>query len=344
MSSESQTLFEHRYDECGAIFKESHGESFDAFDRWEGVVVRVHVFSGDAIVQADELESSVGVIQRLSDVFAPDVVPILDFGLRGDREFYLTLPALESESLEEVLEQRLLSEEECVTLMRETLETLRRCQDAGLVHGDVGPYSIRFGKREHPKLGASCLVGFGFSMIVEKVQGDGDPVVVGSSDLVPLSCANDVYRLGLTCKRALGLQDEAETGAHVSSEPGGKTAEGVASISISPLLSRILRTMTDPTRSRRYRSAYQVLADLRGVWETERVAPVQEDIPHRSDEYVVVTPAPARKDFRRRRRKALMFMVLTVVSLSYWFLIESKKKAIEAFVDQGNLYSEDVEY
>ena len=135
---------------CGKVYRASNRE---------GVVSAVKIME----IPADSFEME--ALTRLKG--CPCIVEVEDYYIRRtDDENWTVFLRMEClKSLQELLKERPLTEEEALNMMTDLCRGLERCEQAGILHGDVKPGNILITPEGRAKLG-----DFGISRELEKAD------------------------------------------------------------------------------------------------------------------------------------------------------------------------------
>ncbi|MCC6553170.1 MAG: serine/threonine protein kinase [Polyangiaceae bacterium] len=263
-----------RYQVRGLLGKGGMAEVFLAQDRTTGAPVAVKILNPRHIREPSKrarflLEATAG-----AKIVHPNVLKVLDVGLRDDGAPYLVMEYLFGESLGEWLRrERSMSVELGLPLVRQLAEGLAAAHREGVIHRDVKPANVfRVGEKGSPY--AAQVVDFGFAKLAELSGLTQQGVAVGTIEYMapeqtvnePPDARTDVYGLGalmyrmFTGRLPFHIKDDAELLAHHLLVPPPPPALGEDRMAsrLGAVILRALRKRPD----HRYPSMEALLADL----------------------------------------------------------------------------------
>ncbi|HQR67664.1 MAG TPA: serine/threonine-protein kinase, partial [Thermoanaerobaculia bacterium] len=213
----------------------------------------------------------------------PNVITIHDVGVTDDRDeglptglLYLVLEYLEGLAVDEIMEKRRLSVDECLDIGIQALEGLKAAHQKRILHRDVTPANIMIEPDGRVK-----ILDFGLSKLLKEGARDtstaprqtGEGMIVGTLDYLspeqalgnPLDERSDLFSFGIVFYQML-------TGSHpfsgksvtqmvarmMSQEPHPITESAGVPDVLQQVLGRALKKSAD----QRYGSAAQMMLDL----------------------------------------------------------------------------------
>lgn len=186
------------------------GTVYAATDRHTGTDVVLKILKGSLLTQPDEVDSFLSEACVLSRLQHPHVVRFLDFGHGEAGHLYLAMERLEGQTLQERIEQRVLSASEAVAVGIAAARGLEGLHAAGLLHRDVKPENLFL---SGPDLGRDTkLLDLGIAIDLKAArERDPDGMAVGTMAFAapeqlaaePMDVRADVYALGMSLWTAL---------------------------------------------------------------------------------------------------------------------------------------------
>jgi tetratricopeptide (TPR) repeat protein len=238
-------------------------------------------FLGDGrrVADAGDIEHFVDEAQITASLEHPNVLPVHELDVTEAGEVYFTMKKIDGRSLGALIERstpaardpRLADLNALVSLMIGVCQALAYAHDRGLAHQDVKPDNIMIGD-----YGEVLLVDWGSAI---RLDADGPRRLYGTPLYMSPEQArgeridqrSDLYCLGATLFHALTLRlpawsDDPEAFWRMkrAGEIDPPTPAERAAIP-APLLAIALKAL-EPDQTRRYASATDLLADLRG-WQ-----------------------------------------------------------------------------
>jgi WD40 repeat protein len=207
---------------------------------------------------------------RLDELGKHSQIPELLAHFQQERYQYLVQEFIEGQNLQQELAQTgPFSENQIRSLLNDLLPVLQFVHSCSVIHRDIKPPNIIRRRVSQTPISYSyqtltrelVLVDFGAAKVVESAFKTG--TVIGSPEFVAPEqirgqavYASDLYSLGVTCIYLL---------TQISPFDLFQDAwvwRDFLKVQIDPKLGRILDKMLEPSLSRRYRSATEVLQDL----------------------------------------------------------------------------------
>ena len=213
----------------------------------------------------------------------PNVITIHDVGVTNDRDeglptglLYLVLEYLEGFAVDEIMEKRRLSVDECLDIGIQALEGLKAAHQKRILHRDITPANIMIEPDGRVK-----ILDFGLSKFLKEGARDtstsprqtGDGMIVGTLDYLspeqalgnPLDERSDLFSFGIVFYQMLtgthpfaGKSVTQMVARMMSQEPHKITdSSGVPDV-LQQVLTRALKKSAD----QRYGSAAQMMLDL----------------------------------------------------------------------------------
>ena len=213
----------------------------------------------------------------------PNVITIHDVGVTDDRDeglptglLYLVLEYLEGLAVDEIMEKRRLSVDECLDIAIQALEGLKAAHQKRILHRDITPANIMIEPDGRVK-----ILDFGLSKFLKEGARDtstaprqtGDGMIVGTLDYLspeqalgnPLDERSDLFSFGIVFYQMLtgthpfaGKSVTQMVARMMSQEPHKITdSSGVPDV-LQQVLTRALKKSAD----QRYGSAAQMMLDL----------------------------------------------------------------------------------
>jgi serine/threonine protein kinase/Flp pilus assembly protein TadD len=210
------------------------------------------------------------VQQRLGD---HEQIPKLLNYFEENQEFYLIQEFIEGEELQKEVERQPLSETQVIALLQDVLRILDFVHKTNVIHRDIKPSNLI----RRQKDGKFVLIDFGavkeITTLALDPQGQVFTQTIGTQGFMPQeqiagkpTYSSDIYALGQTAIYALTGRSPLEF------EEEGDTLPNWQDFSrISPELAAIVKKMTSPKCTERYRSAFEVFQDLQPLQKINQV-------------------------------------------------------------------------
>lgn len=263
-----------RYQVRGLLGKGAMAQVFLALDQRTGEPVAVKVLDARFVKNPDLRARFLVEAKAAAQITHPNIVRVLDVGLREDGAPWIATEYLFGESLGEWLRrERVMAPASAITLLRSIAQALGAAHRAGVVHRDVKPDNV-FLIGERNAAHDVKLVDFGFARLVSEKGMTQAGIAVGTIEYMAPEQAvsdapdarTDVYALGVLMFRLLSgklpfrATTEPETLAHQLITPAPSPALGHAGLapSLEAMLLHALRKRPD----NRYQSMDAFVEDL----------------------------------------------------------------------------------
>jgi tetratricopeptide (TPR) repeat protein/TolB-like protein len=242
------------------------GLVYEAFDQELGITVALKVIRPELAADSSLIERFRRELLLGRQVSHPNVVRIHDIGQDGDL-YFLTMDYVDGQSLRQWIEERgSVDEATAVAMVRPIAEALAAAHRAGVIHRDLKPSNILVDAAGKPHISD---FGLARSLAVSGQTQAG--AVIGTPDYLSpeqakgetVDARSDLYSLAVIVFEMLSGQLPF---------PGGSLAETLAQriagrprdladlgVSVSPGLRAVLRRALDPSPSRRFASAEEML-------------------------------------------------------------------------------------
>jgi WD40 repeat protein len=274
----SKLLLRERYRAIKPLGRGGFGRTFLAVDEDKPSKPRC------AIKQFFPLSQGTSSAEKAAELFNREAVRLDELGkhpqipellahFQQERYQYLVQEFIEGQNLQQELAQAgPFSENQIRSLLNDLLPVLQFVHSCSVIHRDIKPPNIirrRISQTPvayaYPTLtGELVLVDFGAAKVVEGALKTG--TVIGSPEFVAPEqirgqavYASDLYSLGVTC---IYLLTQISPFDLFDINQDAWVWQDFLKVQIDPKLSRILDKMLEPSLSRRYKSATEVLQDL----------------------------------------------------------------------------------
>lgn len=209
-------LIENRFELISPIGNGGIATVYKAKHRQVDLVVAVKILNREAIESQSELERLKREAHALNSLFHPNIVKVYSFGILENGTAYLVLDYLEGRSLENVIEQSGIQEQNwLIDCFRQICLGLSCAHESGLIHRDLKPSNVMivdnpedgahvkildFGLAKTPKIAAKAeqkltkvgeIQGSPLYMSPEQIQGQ------------EADARSDIYSLGCLMYEAL---------------------------------------------------------------------------------------------------------------------------------------------
>ncbi|MEG3880484.1 serine/threonine-protein kinase, partial [Microcoleus sp. herbarium7] len=277
LSCGSKLLLRERYRAVKPLGRGGFGRTFLAVDEDKPSKPRC------AIKQFFPLSQGTSSSEKAAELFNREAVRLDELGkhpqipellahFQQERYQYLVQEFIEGENLQQELARSgPFSESQVLSLLKDLLPVLQFVHDRNVIHRDIKPPNIirRIAQTPiiytYPNLtGELVLVDFGAAKLVEGLKETG--TVIGSPEFVAPEqirgqavYASDLYSLGVTC---IYLLTQISPFDLFDINQDAWVWRDFLKVQIDPKLSRILDKTIEPSLSRRYKSATEVLQDL----------------------------------------------------------------------------------
>lgn len=298
----AEALIGDRYEILESLGKKAGRQTFLAKDLQSNqrVVVKLLRFGGE--FEWDDLklfEREADTLKALSHPAIPRYLDYFELDTPEVKGFALVQSYIEARSLEEQVKAgRSFSEadlKEMAIVLLEILTYLHERQPP-VIHRDIKPSNILLGSRSGSSVGQVYLVDFGSVQNLAAHAG-GTITVVGTYGYMPPEQfggravpASDVYSLGATLIYLA-------TGQHPADLPQDDLKiQFEPETSLSPSFTRWLKRMTEPSLSRRFRTAREAIEGLdqslqvRSLTAVEKPAGSRVQLKKDADSFDLVLP------------------------------------------------------
>lgn len=209
-----------------------------------------------------------------------NVVQIYSFGQYNGQP-YIVMELVDGGKLDDLIEKgKTLNEVKALEIHLEVAEGLMAASDVGLVHGDVKPANVLFGKN-----GEAKVVDFGLARYIGDQQKDG-PVWGTPYYIAPekargkqVDFRSDIYSLGATLFHVLTGKPpfDGPTSNDVVIARLNRPAPGVLDFNpdIHPETARLIARMLEAEPGMRYPSYPALLLDMRAALKAAKRSPVK---------------------------------------------------------------------
>jgi len=213
----------------------------------------------------------------------PNVITIHDVGITDERDvgfakgiLYLVLEYLEGLAVDEIMEKRRLTRDECLDIGIQTLEGLKAAHQRRILHRDVTPANIMIAPDGRVKIldfGLSKLMMEGAKDSSASPRQTGEGMIVGTLDYLspeqalgnPLDERSDLFSFGIVFYQMLVGSHPFASASVTQMVARMMTQEAHVipdSAPIPEVLRQILAKALKKDLSERYGSAAQMLLDL----------------------------------------------------------------------------------
>jgi WD40 repeat protein len=285
----SKLLLRERYRAIKPLGRGGFGRTFLAVDEDKPSKPRC------AIKQFFPLSQGTSSAEKAAELFNREAVRLDELGkhpqipellahFQQERYQYLVQEFIEGQNLQQELAQAgPFSENQIRSLLNDLLPVLQFVHSCSVIHRDIKPPNIirrRISQTPvayaYPTLtGELVLVDFGAAKVVEGALKTG--TVIGSPEFVAPEqirgqavYASDLYSLGVTC---IYLLTQISPFDLFDINQDAWVWQDFLKVQIDPKLGRILDKMLEPSLSRRYNSATEVLQDLQPHQRVDMGAP-----------------------------------------------------------------------
>jgi serine/threonine-protein kinase len=255
------------------------GEVYLALDTKLDRKVAIKVLSADALAHENAKRRLLREAQAAAKLDHPNICAIYDVN-EVESQTFIVMQYVKGDTLGERMRQKRLSVSEALDVARQAAEALAEAHAHGIVHRDIKPQNIMITPREQVK-----ILDFGLCkqlQVVENVDNEAPTMsflsapglVVGTIPYMSpeqlsgeaVDETSDIFSLGVTLYEMLA-------GKHPFKAPS--TAVTMAQIltkevfpseqltNISPELQNLLGKMLNKEKGQRYRSAIELLEDLK---------------------------------------------------------------------------------
>jgi serine/threonine protein kinase len=291
------------------------GDVYKGYDAALERVVAVKVLSAKLAGDGKFVERFRGEAAAVAGLDHANVVAIHFIGEDSGRHFF-AMPYIEGESLAARLERDpRLSLDEALDVAEQCLAGLQAAHAQGLIHRDVKPANVLLERGT----GRAVLIDFGLVRRLDDAARRTAPgTILGTADYMAPEQARgqavdaraDLYALGVLMYRMLAGQPPfcgdtptALVYQHVHEQP---RALGDVAPEVPAALAAIVARLLEKDATRRYQTAAEALADLRGFHERLQAGQVAAPVP--------LPISPAARGGRRRRWLAVAAAAASVAA------------------------------
>ena len=184
-----------------------------------------------------------------------------------NKQFYLVLEFIEGEEFEQEVHRRMLNETQAIQFLYDILGILDSVHHQGIIHRDIKPSNLIRRKKD----GKMILIDFGAvkeigTLVFDSSKHETQTQIIGTPGYMPPEQNNgkpvyssDLYALGKTV--IFGLTDKSPT--EWQFDESGMDSAWNKKIAISEAFLKVIDRLTEDNTSKRYRSAREVLRDLK---------------------------------------------------------------------------------
>lgn len=231
----------------------------------ELVVIKLLTFGNDLTWEDLKLfEREAETLKSISHDSIPRYIDYCEIKTENNQGFALVQAYINAPSVEQQVQRRSFSEAEIQEFAIAILNILDylHSRQPSIIHRDIKPSNILLGEGSDNSIGDIYLVDFG-SVQNLAIKKGGTITVVGTYGYMPpeqfggrAKPASDLYSLGATLIYIV-------TGQHPADLPENDLKiEFEQLVNISPGLTNWLKKMTEPSLSKRYKSAKEALQEL----------------------------------------------------------------------------------
>lgn len=283
MSSEALPSSVGRYQVRRLLGRGGMGEVYLCADPALGRQVAIKILPANLVSDEKMRGRFLNEARAVAGINHPNVITIHDVGVTNDHDeglptglLYLVLEYLEGLAVDEIMEKRRLSVDECLDIGIQALDGLKAAHQKRILHRDITPANVMIepdGRVKILDFGLSKLLQAGAKDTSTAPRQTGDGMIVGTLDYLspeqalgnPLDERSDLFSFGIVFYQML-------TGAHPFS--GKSITQMVArmmsqephpileSAGVPEVLRQILVRALKKSPDERYGSAAQMMLDL----------------------------------------------------------------------------------
>jgi serine/threonine protein kinase len=283
MSSEALPSSIGRYQVRRLLGRGGMGEVYLCADPALGRQVAIKILPANLVSDEKMRGRFLNEARAVAGINHPNVITIHDVGVTSDHDegvptglLYLVLEYLEGLAVDEIMEKRRLSVDECLDIGIQVLDGLKAAHQKRILHRDITPANVMIepdGRVKILDFGLSKLLQAGAKDTSTAPRQTGDGMIVGTLDYLspeqalgnPLDERSDLFSFGIVFYQML-------TGAHPFS--GKSITQMVArmmsqephpileSAGVPEVLRQILVRALKKSADERYGSAAQMMLDL----------------------------------------------------------------------------------
>jgi serine/threonine-protein kinase len=283
MSSEALPASIGRYQVRRLLGRGGMGEVYLCADPALGRQVAIKILPANLASDEKMRGRFLNEARAVAEINHPNVITIHDVGVTDERDgnlptgiLYLVLEYIDGLAVDEIMDKRRLSIDECLEIGIQVLEGLKAAHQKRILHRDVTPANVMIEPEGRVKIldfGLSKLLKAGAKDSAASPRQTGDGMIVGTLDYLspeqalgnPLDERSDLFSFGIVFYQMLtgthpfaGKSVTQMVARMMSQEPHPITdSAGVPDI-LQQVLARALKKNADE----RYGSAAQMMLDL----------------------------------------------------------------------------------
>ena len=263
-----------RYENLTLLGEGGMGVTFRAFDIKLKRNVAIKVIQQKSASDARIHERFRREVLLLSRVKHPNIVTIYDMSFER-RPWYFTMEYIEGLSLAKVLETKVLSEQECLSLTVKLAQSIQAVHDAGVLHRDIKPQNIMLSLEGEPTLIDFGLATGTASVDLTALTRTGN--VVGTTCyLAPellrgekASLKTDIYQIGVCMYEAIAGRPPFDSESLLAVALGGRIKGAQppsnAGANVSQALDQLILRTISPQAKERPKSAQELASACKDI-------------------------------------------------------------------------------